>query len=128
MKELFYLFILTFLLFTIGCTKDKDSNSNLLGTWIESELKTDTIKFDNQTDFLWLSRGKELSNGYCLPKIGSGPYIYEIKNDSIYLNSFFSSLAILRPYYFNTCEDKLTIGNFYDENLNKDLLIFIKLD
>ena len=117
------------LILILGCSKNEDSiNNKLRGTWIESELKTDTIKFQNQFSFLWLYRGTEFVNGYDLPKTGTGPYDYTLKEDSIRLNPAFSSAFQYRSYYFHIEDDQLTIGNFYDDSLEKNVLNFTKIE
>lgn len=64
-----------------------------------------------------------------LPKINSGPYIYEIKNDNISLQYSLSSFYQPKLYYSNADPNKgnLTIGNFYIDSLHTSTrLNFIK--
>ena len=72
--------------------------------------------------------GLRFRNGHELPKIGSGPYNYNIKDDSIYLVDLLSSAMLGINCYFKIENDKLTIGNFYEETLDKMFLNFIKVE
>lgn len=118
-----------------GCEKQDDIQegqiSELSGTWIELTNKNDTIVFGNWTsqDVFLLQRGFESRNGSILPKYGSGPYVFIIKQDSIMLNSMFSSLACYSSYYFqlNLSKDMFEIGNFYDNSIpSSQHIVFYK--
>jgi len=104
----------------------------LQGTWIESSKGQDTIIFhsDKDTGGFYLARGRAYYNGHLLPKIGSAPYAYIIKTDSIYIIDGLSSTYLGRNYYFNFNEPTLTIniGKFckYIE-VNKSILTFRKI-
>lgn len=79
MKHVAIIMVLTFL----GCSKnDKDlvDSSNLNGQWIETQLRLDTLSFDfsDSLKIMNLKRGKELKDGYLLPKPKSGSYTYQL--------------------------------------------------
>ena len=84
----------------ISCKKDNVETMKLDGGWIENSHRTDTLVFDTQDSIFNLNRGKELINGYLLPKDLSGPYFYEISGDSITEWSA-SSVGVGKNYYFN---------------------------
>ncbi len=120
-----YIFLIVGCILIFGCSDIESSiGGSLNGTWIETEFKTDTIEFDDQSAYLWLYRGTELVNNEYLPVAGSGPYDYKIQGDSIYINAAWSSLFRNKAYYFKKEENILIIGNFYDTTLNKALLNF----
>ena len=98
MKKL--IFIAIVLVALISCDKNDIENSTLNGVWIETVHKTDTLVFDNQYSGFILNRGTEMRNGYLLPKYLSGPYMYEIENDSISLLWSASSSSYTNKYYF----------------------------
>ena len=97
------------MLLLLSCDKEGDE-MNLSGVWVHTETKTDTIDF-NTTMFssrktFELRRGKEIRNGYELPREGSGFYTYEIKGDTIYLRDMISSIGGALPFYFKMNPDK----------------------
>jgi hypothetical protein len=121
--------ILTLILICMACKKNNDKLSSTDGIWIEASKQKDTLYFESQTSFVDLRRGKELRNGYLLPKISAGLYSYEIKKDSISLQYLLSSLYKPSNYKFNIDlnKGKITIGNFYVDSLNRNTtLTFIK--
>jgi hypothetical protein len=77
-----------------------------------------------------LNRGFETRNGYYLPKMGSGPYAYEISNDSIRLLSLLSSSAYGQKYFFKLNESSGTfnVQVFTTFETNKAILTFKKLE
>ena len=117
---------LTILILT-ACQKQERDNTihGLEGTWIETTIRTDTIVFTTNSisGLFTLNRG--------LPKTGSGPYAYEISNDSINLkwllsNSIYSDR---RNYFFKLDESSGTfnIQDFTTFDTNKAILTFQKL-
>jgi hypothetical protein len=98
MKKL--LFIVFVLVTSTSCDKNDIENSTLNGVWIETIHTTDTLVFDNQYTGFILNRGTEIRNDYLLPKYLSGPYMYEIENDSISLRWGASSSSYANKYYF----------------------------
>ena len=112
------------------CSKNETIDAfiyNLNGKWIEYIERKDTLSFSSSGDSfsMRLDRGKEIINGYLLPKYGSGYYRYKIEPEIILLNSAFSSNSNFKNYYFKITGDTLIIGNFYKSELG-ERLIFIK--
>lgn len=104
----------------------------LEGTWVEASRGADTIIFNSNKDTggFYLARGRAYYNGYLLPKIGSAPYAYIIKPDSIHVVDGLSSTFLGRNYYFNFNEPSLTIkiGKFCKYiDINKSILTFKKI-
>ncbi len=132
MKNTYFLLFMALALFTFGCEGDELNIESLNGNWVESSNLSDTLIF-NSNEFegwLYLNRGKELRNDYMLPKIGSGSYDYEIIADSIKLQYHLSSCMCPKSYEFKILsgEDKLRVGNFYNDEIPLgELLIFEKL-
>ncbi len=123
MKKL--IFIAIVLVALISCDKNDIENSTLNGVWIETVHKTDTLVFDNQYSGFILNRGTEMRNGYLLPKYLSGPYMYEIENDSISLLWSASSSSYTNKYYFKVDlkNNQIKIGNFYDNSINTGVIL-----
>jgi hypothetical protein len=104
----------------------------LQGSWVEISKGNDTIIFNSNKDTggFYLARGRDYYNGYLLPKIGSAPYAYIIKTDSIYVVDGLSSSLLGRNYYFSFNEPSLTIkiGKFCKYiDVNKPTLTFRKI-
>ncbi|MEE4260870.1 MAG: hypothetical protein V2I62_13985 [Bacteroidales bacterium] len=116
----------------LSCQKEVDDNELFIGSWIESSNNSDTLVFSkhgNQAYFN-LNRGKEIRNGYLLPKYNSGLYQYELSEDSIALRWMLSSNGYPHNHYFHHDLDKnqLIIGNFFEDSLSSDLkLVFTKV-
>lgn len=128
MKKL--LFIVLVLVTSTSCDKNDFENSALNGIWVEVNHKTDSLVFDNQATVLNLNRGTEMRNGYLLPKDHSGPYWYEIKNDSISLRWMASSSSYANKYYFkpDIKNKEIKIGNFFVDSINSGtILTFTKV-
>lgn len=113
---------------TVHCQKEVMQKSPLSGTWVEISMKTDTIEFlpeyESTNPILWLKRGK---NNHNLPKEYSGPYTYELHENTISLNWFLSSNSGYHAYYFELAQDRkeFKIVNFFDKPYeNKDTLVF----
>jgi hypothetical protein len=119
-------------LFSFGCERDEPKNNSLKGSWIESSSLADTLIFETNEfeGLLYLNRGKELREGHMLPKIGSGPFFYEISEDSLFLRHIASSCSCTQNYSFTMLpeEGKLKVGNFFNDDIPLgELLIFEKL-
>jgi hypothetical protein len=136
-SKLSFIVIMMILVTLYSCQKIEFPDPSTLpqglqGTWIEASKGVDTIIFnsDKDTGGFYLARGRDYYNGYLLPKIGSAPYAYIIKTDSIYVVDGLSSTFLGRNYYFNFNEPSLTIniGKFckYIE-VNKSILTFRKI-
>jgi hypothetical protein len=115
-----------------ACQKEDKIIQGLDGTWTEIDTHTDTIIFKTNdiSGSLVLNRGFETRNGYYLPKMGSGPYAYEISNDSIRLLSLLSSSAYGQKYFFKLNESSGTfnVQVFTTFETNKAILTFKKLE
>ena len=125
MKKL--LFFVWVILISTSCEKNYIENSTIAGVWVEASHKTDTLVFDNQTTELSLNlkRGTEIRNGYLLPKYLSGPYMYEIENDSISLRWGASSSSYANKYYFklDSKNKEIKIGNFFVDSINTGVIL-----
>jgi hypothetical protein len=114
-----------------SCEKNNLEIMNLDGAWLENSNKADTLIFDTLSSRIFtLYRGFELLNGHLLPKDLSGPYLYEISGDSIYLKFTGSSLGIGKNYYFHpdSKKEQFKIGNFFVDSLtDHDILTFSKM-
>ena len=123
MKKL--LFIVFVLVTSTSCDKNDVENSTLNGVWIETIHKTDTLVFDNQYTGFILNRGTEIRNGYLLPKYLSGPYMYEIENDSISLRWGASSSSYANKYYFklDSKNKEIKIENFFVDSINTGVIL-----
>ncbi len=109
-----------------GCSQDNFDNptpQDLQGTWIEVKSKTDTLTFNSVDglNLMTLTRGKEIINGHLLPKKGSGPYEYKLKEEFISLYWMLSSNNTFNDYRLVFKGNKLTVDNFYDSTLNTSL-------
>ena len=123
MKNSLFIGLLFFLL--VSCEKNTIEKAPVDGIWVETTQKMDTLVFDNQHPSFNLNRGSELRNGYLLPKYLSGPYSYEIGKDSISLRWLLSSSSYGNNYYFkmDTESDLIKIGNFFEDSLNKNVIL-----
>jgi hypothetical protein len=97
--------------------------------WVDVNTKSDTLTFltIGGHDYIQLDRGKEMRNGYLLPKSGAGPYRYKLLTDKISLYWTLSSDSNFYDYYFNRVDDTIVIENFYDPNLKGTRQTFKKL-
>lgn len=116
---------------SMSCSNDNfDSTApiDLHGKWIEAKTKSDTITFSSldNLDVMTLTRGKELRDNHLLPKTGSGPYEFKLKEENISLYWMLSSNSTFQDYHFKRSGNKLTIGNFYDSTLGA-ILTFERL-
>jgi hypothetical protein len=119
--------IWTGILIISSCKKQKEAPAQTSGAWIESVDKADTIVFLPEKMFE-LKRGKEISNGFLLPKIYSGLYTYSIRQDSIRLNYSLSSNSRSTYYTFKIEGNNLRIGDFYQKNAGQNqVLIFERM-
>jgi hypothetical protein len=122
------LFIVFVIVLSISCDNDNIEISSIDGVWIETIHKTDTLVFDNQFTGFILKRGTEIRNGYLLPKYLSGPYMYEIENDSISLRWSASSSSYATKYYFklDLKNKEINIGNFFDNSIKAPAIMTFK--
>ncbi len=124
MKNL--LFIGLLLILTMSCEKDSiDTQAmQIQGIWVELIHKSDTLAFESGYSGFTLTRGTELR--------ATGPYSYEIGQDSIFLKWLLSSYSGNGfNYYFDLDEtnEQINIGNFFVDSLNRnETLIFSKIN
>lgn len=126
MKKLF--FIVLVLIVSTSCERENIEKSQIDGVWIETTHKMDTIVFENTHSGMILKRGTEIRNGYLLPKYSSGPYSYEIKNDSISLHWMASSSSYSINHYFDldSKNNEIKIGNFFIDSIISDAVLTFK--
>ena len=128
------LIFLVFFLFaaTMQCQKATFQKSPISGTYVETVNKTDTLDFlpeyDGLLPIFWLKRGVDKNK---LPKHYSGPYHYEIFDNTISINWFLSSNSGFHGYYFKLSPNKkeMQIVNFFDNPyMNQDTLTFERIE
>jgi hypothetical protein len=124
--------ILILLIAVFGCTDTSDQPIPLTleGKWVDQLTKTDTLeflKFEDGSTLMNLSRGREISNGHNLPKIGSGPYFYTLSENSITLQYSLSSYWNPADYYFKQNALELKIGKFFESKNSASVLTFRKI-
>jgi hypothetical protein len=120
------------LLLSLSCSEPLDPSASLAleGKWVDQVTTTDTLeflKFDDGSTLMNLSRGREISNGQNLPKIGSGPYTYTLGENSISLQYSLSSNWNPTKYYFQQNALELKIGRFFDSKNSVSILTFRKI-
>ena len=123
--------LLMFLVFS--CTKDNIRTfSDLNGKWVDINTKTDTLifKMNGDSEMMFLERGKEIRNGFLLPKYGSGPYDYKLltSDNKISLRWGLSSNNSFKDYYFKQSGDNLIVENFFDISEDGRKLTFKKIN
>ncbi len=110
--------------------------SPVIGTWVETLSKTDTIVFSPEYEGLYpvfsLNRGFRITEGHTLPEYFSGLYHYIPGENSISVNWFLSSNSAFNRYYFEMTPDRneFRIGSFFSDPpapLQTDTLTFIRL-
>lgn len=115
-----------------SCSNDNLTTSIALeGNWVDIITRTDTLTFGlfGDRESLVLRRGKEVRDGFLLPKDGSGSYDYKVlTDDKISLRWDLSSNSKFNDYYFKQYGDKLTIEKFFDTTTAGTMLTFKKLD
>ena len=116
------------LIVSTSCERENIEKSQIDGVWIETTHKMDTIVFENSYSGMTLKRGTEITNGYLLPKYLSGPYSYEIKNDSISLHWMASSSSYSINHYFDLDpkNNEIKIGNFFIDSIKSDAVLTFK--
>jgi hypothetical protein len=124
--------LLILLAAVIGCTdiSDQPIPLGLEGKWVDQLTATDTLeflRFEDRSTLMNLSRGREISNGHNLPKIGSGPYIYTLSGNNISLQYLLSSNWNPTDYYFQQNGLELKIGRFYASKNSASILTFRKI-
>lgn len=99
----------------MACEKNDVVSEGLEGNWIEASLRQDTIQFEAGSASFILRRGKELQNGFLLPKSGAGLYNYYTKSDSIFVRSYLSSNSNYQVFSFAQTSNgtSFVVGNFF---------------
>lgn len=124
--------VIIFVLALISCTSDNVTTlTDLNGKWVDINTKTDTLTFGlfGDKESMILGRGKEMRDGFMLPKYGSGPYDYKLlTGDKISLRWTLSSSSNFNDYYFKQTGDKLTIEKFFDTTTSGTMLTFKKIN
>ncbi len=120
------------LLAMLGCgdPSEEPRLADLEGIWVDSLTATDTLEFlvfDDGGSLMLLNRGKEIRDGYNLPKIGSGSYSFELQNNSIKLQYSLSSNWNPTDYYFRYNPLQLKIGRFFESDNSAAILTFRKV-
>ena len=72
-------------------------------------------------------RGYQLETALNLPQYKSGPYEYDLNDETISLRWLLSSDSRFNDYYFKIEKSKLFIGNFYEAPLG-EILEFERID
>ncbi|MEM9327711.1 MAG: hypothetical protein AAGA85_18730 [Bacteroidota bacterium] len=112
-----YGILISCLLLIAGCanTDEETTTPDLLGRWVNVATTTDTLSFErlDGSDIINLQRGTEVRDGLVLPRAGSGPYSYELREKEILLNWMLSSNSAFESYYFEAKGKQLEIGDFY---------------
>jgi len=130
-KDMKYGLVIILLLTVLSCTNDNVSTmTDLEGNWVDINTKTDTLTFGlfGDKESMILGRGREMRNGFSVPKYGSGSYEYNLLTDTISLRWVASSNLNFKRYYFNRTGTKLTIEKFFDTNTSRIILTFKKID
>lgn len=123
--------IIALVLTLLSCSNDEVTTvTDLNGKWVDIHTKTDTLTFrlfEDQESMI-LGRGKEMRDGFLLPKYGSGPYEYKLlTDDKISLRWMLSSNANFNDYDFKQTGDKLTIEKFFETTTSGTMLTFKKI-
>ena len=124
--------VIILLLTLLSCTNDNITTvTDLNGKWVDINTKTDTLTFGlfGDKESMTLGRGKEIRDGFLLPKFASGPYDYNLlPSDKISLRWTLSSNSNFKAYYFKQTGDKLTIEKFFDATTTGTMLTFKKIN
>ena len=123
--------VIILLLTILSCTNDNiTTETDLNGKWVDINTKTDTLTFGllGDKESMILGRGKEIRNGFLIPKYGSGSYDYELVTDTISLRWVASSNINFKKYYFKKTGTKIIIEKFFDTNTRGTLLTFEKIN
>lgn len=117
------------LLLLFGCTYDVETMpAELDGAWVEISAKTDTLVFNIEgTNWMELKRGKEIRDGFLLPKAGAGIFEYRLGTEKISLYNLVSSCYCFADYYFKREGSTIYIENFYDPNAKEAIQTFKRL-
>jgi len=123
--------IITLVLTLLSCSNDNLTTlTDLNGKWVDINTMTDTLTFAllGDKESMILGRGKEIRNGFLLPKHGSGSYDYELLTDTISLRWVASGNLNFRRYYFNKTRTNIIIEKFFDTNTRGTFLTFKRIN
>ena len=125
-------FIIIILSVLLSCANEnlKTNQEALKGKWVDVNTKTDTLTFviSENDKYLIVSRGKEMRDGFLLPKYGSGPYYFNLVSDNkISLNSRLSSNSNFTDYYFDQVGEILKLSDFFN-GPTTNILTFKKIN
>lgn len=129
--------MLLFLLVAMfGCAEENDPMGthvlpvDLVGIWVDKNTSTDTLEFiklEDGSSLMSLNRGRVSSQGHDLPKIGSGLYMFELKNNAITLQYSLSSNWNPTDFFFQYNPLQLKIGRFFESENPASILTFRKV-
>lgn len=122
-------------IYSLALPKSGIRKSPMDGTWIESELKKDTIifspEYDGQFPVFNLKREFLVTASGYLPGYLSGPYWYILGTKNISLSWFLSGYSWFNRYYFELQPggNEFKITNFFAENNEvPDTLTFRRIE
>ncbi len=115
------LFLLFCFVFFACKNNSVDTPQVLVGSWVETMGKGDTLIFKTNTTFVEVKRGIEIKNGIRLPKIGSGLWQYNLlKEYKMEVHYALSSNSASTISHVEFKDDILYVANFYElETPNK---------
>jgi len=121
-------------IYKLALPKEGLKESPIVGVWVESVSKKDTMEFMSQYDgtfpIFTLKRESQIIDGNNIPGHFSGPYYYKLLENSISTQWFLSSnSAFFRNYFkIDPSRNEFKIGTFFDDSsLNDDTLTFVKI-
>jgi hypothetical protein len=121
-------------IYKLALPKEGLKESPIVGVWVESVSKKDTMEFMSQYDgtfpIFTLKRESQIIDGNNIPGHFSGPYYYKLLQNSISTQWFLSSnSAFFRNYFkMDPSRNEFKIGTFFDDSsLNNDTLTFVKI-
>ena len=123
------LFFWIYFIFCACKSNSVDESKILVGRWVESTSRGDTLVFDAKTSFVVVKRGFELINGVRLPKIGGGLWEYKLlANYKMEVRYSLSSNSAITTSHVELKDDNLYVANFYELEIpNKyELRVFSK--
>lgn len=102
---------------------------SLEGTWVEKNLRKDTIIFDSKLYSsdrnVFSFRSANVISGY--NQLHSTIYEFKIDGDTISLYNVISSCYCFKQYSFGISGDQMNIGNFYNSSREGEIEAFVPL-
>ncbi|MBC7922402.1 MAG: hypothetical protein H7Z75_15085 [Ferruginibacter sp.] len=125
--------MLAIVLAFLGCRESKEevTPENLSGVWVEVSARADTLVLNRtaprlaptgnpESNTLTVNRGRAVNaGGHVVPKIGSGPYQFYIREGRIHVRSFLSSNSKFSDHAIEQRKDGLRIENFFEVGFNQ---------